>query len=108
VGPLSREAVDAGLGLKRYPGRMRVIVALAVSVAACGGSKGSPDASAITDGASIDAAIDAMPCTARPEGALTRYSGNPLLRNGPETYDDLKTGPRVVLRFGAADYRMWY
>jgi hypothetical protein len=53
-------------------------------------------------------ALGATPCTARPEGALTRYSGNPLLRNGPETYDDLETGPRVVLRFGAGDYRMWY
>jgi len=43
-----------------------------------------------------------------PSGALTRYSGNPLVRNGPESYDFLKTGPRVVLKMGATDYRMWY
>lgn len=43
-----------------------------------------------------------------PSGALTRYSGNPLVRNGPESYDFEKTGPRVVLKMGATDYRMWY
>lgn len=74
-------------------------------VAACSGGGSTGD----DDGGTIDAsAIDATPCTVRPDGALTRYAGNPLLRNGPETYDDLKTGPRVVLRFGAGDYRMWY
>jgi predicted GH43/DUF377 family glycosyl hydrolase len=84
---------------------MRGVLALGVVVAACGGGAGSPDAGS---DASPDGAIDATPCTAQPEGALTRYSGNPLLRNGPEAYDDLKTGPRVVVRFGAGDYRMWY
>jgi predicted GH43/DUF377 family glycosyl hydrolase len=39
---------------------------------------------------------------------LTRNPSNPLLRNGPETWDHGKTGPRVVLRVGPGDYRMWY
>lgn len=43
-----------------------------------------------------------------PSGPLTRYPGNPLLRNGPESYDYWKTGPRAVLKRGPADYRMWY
>jgi predicted GH43/DUF377 family glycosyl hydrolase len=45
---------------------------------------------------------------ADPTGNLSRYSGNPLLRNGPEPYDLGKTGPRVVLKMGSGDYRMWY
>src|SRR5262245_59361923 len=48
------------------------------------------------------------PNTPLPSGALTRYSGNPLVRNGPESYDFEQTGPRVVLKMGATDYRMWY
>jgi hypothetical protein len=43
-----------------------------------------------------------------PSGALTRYSGNPLLLNGPETYDYWKTGPRAILKEGPTTYRMWY
>ena len=43
-----------------------------------------------------------------PSGQLSRYPGNPLVRNGPEKYDYWKTGPRVVLEVGPADYRMWY
>jgi predicted GH43/DUF377 family glycosyl hydrolase len=43
-----------------------------------------------------------------PSGPLSRYAENPLVRNGPEKYDFWKTGPRVVLKVGPADYRMWY
>ena len=43
-----------------------------------------------------------------PSGQLSRHPGNPLVRNGPEKYDCWKTGPRVVLKAGPADYRMWY
>ena len=43
-----------------------------------------------------------------PSGALTRHTGKPLVRNGPESYDFEKTGPRVVLKMGSTDYRMWY
>jgi len=43
-----------------------------------------------------------------PSGPLERYAGNPLVPNGPEKYDFWKTGPRVVLRPGPGDYRMWY
>lgn len=43
-----------------------------------------------------------------PAGNLTRYMRNPLLRNGPEPYDFVKTGPRVVLKLGSSDYRIWY
>jgi len=43
-----------------------------------------------------------------PSGKLVRYEGNPLLRNGPEHYDYGKTGPRVVLKMGPGDYRIWY
>jgi predicted GH43/DUF377 family glycosyl hydrolase len=42
------------------------------------------------------------------QGVLTRFVGNPLIRNGPEAYDSQKTGPRVVLKLGPLDYRMWY
>ena len=43
-----------------------------------------------------------------PSGKLVHYEGNPLLRNGPEPYDYGKTGPRVVLKMGPGDYRIWY
>ncbi|OGE79154.1 MAG: hypothetical protein A2751_05960 [Candidatus Doudnabacteria bacterium RIFCSPHIGHO2_01_FULL_46_14] len=43
-----------------------------------------------------------------PDGPLTRYSGNPIVRNGPEAYDFMKAGPRVVLKEGPTNYRMWY
>ncbi len=52
-----------------------------------------------------DAAIDAPACAQLPSGTLARVAA-PMLRNGPETYDNAKTGPRVVLKFGTADYRM--
>src|SRR6266540_3103905 len=48
------------------------------------------------------------PPTGLPSGPLTRYVGNPLLRNGPEAVDFQKTGPRVVLKEGPTTYRMWY
>ncbi|MEO8552926.1 MAG: hypothetical protein ABI678_23280 [Kofleriaceae bacterium] len=38
---------------------------------------------------------------------MTRLA-TPMLHNGPEAYDHGKTGPRVVLKFGPSDYRMWY
>jgi len=78
-------------------------------VAACGGAAGGGGDGGVGDAAGDGApAIDAPACTARPDGPLTRWTGNPLVRNGPEAYDDLKTGPRVVVRVGAGDYRMWY
>lgn len=41
--------------------------------------------------------------------ALTRRSGGPLVPMGPAgSIDDEKTGPRVVLKLGPKDYRMWY
>jgi predicted GH43/DUF377 family glycosyl hydrolase len=43
-----------------------------------------------------------------PSGALTRYSGNPLIANGPELYDYVHAGPHTVLKMGPTDYRMWY
>jgi predicted GH43/DUF377 family glycosyl hydrolase len=43
-----------------------------------------------------------------PSGALTRWDGNPMLRNGPEDFDFWKTGPRVVRKEGEGDYRIWY
>jgi predicted GH43/DUF377 family glycosyl hydrolase len=48
------------------------------------------------------------PPTGLPSGPLTRYAGNPLLRNGPEAVDFQKTGPRVVLKEGTSTYRLWY
>jgi hypothetical protein len=50
----------------------------------------------------------ANPPTGLPSGALTRSPGNPILRNGPESIDLLKAGPRVVLKEGPTTYRMWY
>jgi hypothetical protein len=44
-----------------------------------------------------------------PAGSLLRHVGNPMLPMGPSgSIDDDKTGPRVVLKFGPTDYRMWY
>jgi hypothetical protein len=33
---------------------------------------------------------------------------NPILRNGPESYDEIKVGPCASVRAGTYDYRMWY
>jgi hypothetical protein len=46
--------------------------------------------------------------TELPSGQLTRIPENPLVRNGPESYDYWKTGPRAVLKEGPTSYRMWY
>jgi predicted GH43/DUF377 family glycosyl hydrolase len=44
-----------------------------------------------------------------PSGTLVRHLGNPIVPMGiTGSIDDDKTGPRVVLRFGPTDYRMWY
>lgn len=49
------------------------------------------------------------PNAALPSGPLIRPIGVPLLPMGPAgSIDDDKTGPRVVLKFGPTDYRMWY
>ncbi|MEZ5499976.1 MAG: hypothetical protein R3E77_11185 [Steroidobacteraceae bacterium] len=39
---------------------------------------------------------------------LTRGSANPILRNGPESFDFIKAGPRSIVKVAAGDYRMWY
>jgi len=41
-------------------------------------------------------------------GNLTRYTGNPLVPLGPDSYDRFKTGPRVVLEEGPNKFSMWY
>jgi hypothetical protein len=47
--------------------------------------------------------------TLPPSGPLVRHVNNPIVPMGPAgSIDDDKTGPRVVLKFGPADYRMWY
>jgi predicted GH43/DUF377 family glycosyl hydrolase len=84
-----------------------VRVAWLVAIAACGGSNAAVDASG--DGtAFFDAPlIDAPTCAQLPSNSMMRLA-TPMLRNGPEAYDNGKTGPRVVLKFGPSDYRMWY
>jgi len=42
------------------------------------------------------------------DGMLARSPANPILVNGPAAYDRDKVGPRVVLKVGPGDYRMWY
>ncbi len=39
---------------------------------------------------------------------LQPHAASPVMVNGPDAHDLVKVGPRVVLRTGAADYRMWY
>ncbi len=78
-----------------------------------GGSGGTAGGSGGTAGASggggaAGATCPVNPPTGLPSGPLTRYSGNPLLRNGPEAVDFQKTGPRVVVKEGSTNYRMWY
>lgn len=42
-------------------------------------------------------------------GSLTRRLTTPIVPMGPKgSIDDEKTGPRVVLKLGPTDYRMWY
>lgn len=44
-----------------------------------------------------------------PDGTLVRYSGNPLLTKGPTgSYDQLKIGPRAILREAPNVWKMWY
>ena len=87
-----------------------LLACLALSGACSDGASiavdGSVDDAGPIDSAT-DAATDAPACAQLPSGALARVVA-PMLRNGPETYDNAKTGPRVVLKFGPADYRMWY
>lgn len=82
---------------------MKLIVC--VALAACGGSSAAVDGG--RDAPKFDGSIDGAACATLPSGALTRVA-TPMLRNGPETYDAGKTGPRVVLKLGPGDYRMWY
>jgi predicted GH43/DUF377 family glycosyl hydrolase len=44
-----------------------------------------------------------------PDGALSRYAGNPLLTKGVTgSYDQLKIGPRAILREAPNVWKMWY
>jgi predicted GH43/DUF377 family glycosyl hydrolase len=44
-----------------------------------------------------------------PDGTLARYPGNPLLTKGePGSYDQLKIGPRAILREAPNVWKMWY
>ena len=44
-----------------------------------------------------------------PDGALVRYAGNPLLTKGlTGSYDQLKIGPRAILREAPTVWKMWY
>lgn len=44
-----------------------------------------------------------------PDGMLVRYAGNPLLTKGPSgSYDQLKIGPRAILREAPNVWKMWY
>jgi len=76
-------------------------------LAACGGNPSTATDSGVSDGAGDGPSIDAPACKDLPSGSLTRVA-IPMLRNGPEAYDNAKTGPRVVLKMGPTDYRMWY
>lgn len=44
-----------------------------------------------------------------PDGVLVRYAGNPLLAKGPAgAYDQLKIGPRAILREAPNVWKMSY
>src|SRR5512140_1043747 len=87
---------------------MRVFIGVGlIASAARGGSSATPDTSGDV-GPFFDApTIDASTCALLPSGSMMRLA-TPMLRNGPEAYDNGKTGPRVVLELGPSDYRMWY
>ena len=61
-------------------------------------------------------AFSATVCLARaghtqsvPDAQLVRYAGNPLLTKGPTgSYDQLKIGPRAILREAPNVWKMWY
>jgi hypothetical protein len=59
-------------------------------------------------GGAAGATCPTNPPAGLPSGALTRYSGNPIVRNGPGAIDFQKAGPRAVLKEGPTTYRMWY
>ena len=86
---------------------MRLVRAALVCAltASCGNSATAVDAA--RDSLAADATADAPTCAQLPSGSLMRLAG-PMLKNGPESYDNAKTGPRVVLKIGPGDYRMWY
>jgi len=75
----------------------------------CSGPGGSASASAnVTVSAGNVATCPTAPPLGLPSGGLTRSPQNPAVRNGPESYDDLKAGPRTILKEGLAQYSMWY
>jgi len=59
-------------------------------------------------GGSAGTVCPANPPAGLPSGPLTRYAGNPIVRNGPGAIDFQKAGPRAVLKEGPSTYRMWY
>jgi MYXO-CTERM domain-containing protein len=51
----------------------------------------------------------APPALAQEDGAPTRSASNPLMTHGASgSIDQLKIGPRAMLREGPSDWKMWY
>ncbi len=82
---------------------MAVVFAMVSSAVACS-SDDDGGASNVASGGIGGASGE--PCL--PSGRLMRSPDNPALRNGPESYDSGKTGPRVVHREPGGQYRLWY
>jgi sucrose-6-phosphate hydrolase SacC (GH32 family) len=81
--------------------RLTLVLAGTLGVLGCG----DRDPTGLAGGESVGVGITP---TTLPSGRLTKYSGNPLVRNGPTAFDYWKAGPRVVLKEAADTYRMWY
>jgi predicted GH43/DUF377 family glycosyl hydrolase len=75
------------------------------STAGSGGSSGTQGDSGTGN---TGTACPSSPPAGLPDGPLTRNADNPVMRNGPEAYDFDKAGPRVILKEGTSEYRMWY
>ena len=60
----------------------------------------------------VTAVVSVAPASAfaqLPDAPLTRYAGNPLLTKGPAgSYDQVKIGPRAMMREAPGVWKMWY
>jgi predicted GH43/DUF377 family glycosyl hydrolase len=73
-----------------------------------GGGAGATGTGGGGTGGAAGTTCPANPPAGLPSGPLTRYAGNPIVRNGPGAIDFQKAGPRAVLKEGPTTYRMWY
>ena len=89
----------------RFLGRLANLLAITLCILLIDGGRAHTAAAQSNRWAWIEDELIFLP----PSGPLVRHVNNPIVPMGPSgSIDDDKTGPRVVLKFGPNDYRMWY